>query len=123
MIIISGGVLRELIRIADRCANKVMLEIRRQIKQQQFNFPEVKIDRVIFDEIITDLRIERAEVLGQIDFEMLKSIYQEFEPQNAEDQRFLDLLHGLYILEYRNAELWYDLNPIVRDLLVQKGKI
>lgn len=123
MILSSGGVLRELIRIADRCANKVMLELRRQIKQQQFNLPEVKIDRVIFDEIITDLRIERAEVLGQIDFEMLKSIYQEFEPQNAEDQRFLDLLHGLYILEYRNAELWYDLNPLVIDLLVQKGKI
>ncbi len=123
MILLSGGVLRELIRIADRCSTKVMLELRRQIKQQQFNLPEVKIDRAIFDEVITDLRIERAEVLGQIDFEMLKSIYQEFEPQDAENQRFLDLLHGLYILEYRNAELWYDLNPIVRDLLVQKGKI
>jgi predicted DNA-binding protein (UPF0278 family) len=123
MILISGGVLRELIRIADRCSNKVMLELRRQIRQQAFNFPEVKIDRVIFDEVITDLRIERAEVLGQIDFEMLKLIYQEFEPQDAENQRFLDLLHGLYILEYRNAELWYDLNPIVRDLLIQKGKI
>lgn len=52
---------------------------------------------------------------------MLQSIYQEFQPQDVENQRFLDLLHGLYILEYRNAELWYDLNPIVRDLLSRKG--
>jgi hypothetical protein len=33
----------------------------------------------------------------------------------------LDLLHGLHILEYRNAKLWYDLNPIVLDLLRQEG--
>jgi len=33
----------------------------------------------------------------------------------------LDLLHGLYVLEYRNALLWYDLNPLVRDLLMQEG--
>jgi len=31
------------------------------------------------------------------------------------------LMHGLYVLEYRNAVHWYDLNPIVKDLLVQEG--
>jgi len=30
-------------------------------------------------------------------------------------------MHGLYVLEYRNAVHWYDLNPIVKDLLVQEG--
>jgi hypothetical protein len=121
MILLSGGVLRELIRIADRCCSKVMLELRGQIRRQQWQQPEVKIDRRIFDDVVTDLRIERAEVLGKVDFEMLRTIYQEFHPEDVENQRFLDLLHGLYILEYRNAKLWYDLNPIVKDLLVQEG--
>jgi energy-coupling factor transporter ATP-binding protein EcfA2 len=121
LILFSGGVLRELIRIVDRCCDRVKLELRGQIRRQEWNAPEVKIDRRILDAVITDLRLERAEVLGKVDFKMLEAIYQEFEPENTEDQRFLDLLHGLYILEYRNAELWYDLNPIVKDLLIQKG--
>jgi energy-coupling factor transporter ATP-binding protein EcfA2 len=121
LILLSGGVLRELIRIVDRCCSKVMVELRGQIRRQQWNQPEVKIDRRIFNDVMTDLQIERAEVLGKIDFEMLKAIYQNFQPQDTENQRFLDLLHGLYILEYRNAKLWYDLNPIVRDLLVEEG--
>jgi energy-coupling factor transporter ATP-binding protein EcfA2 len=121
IILFSGGVLRELIRIVDRCCDKVKLELRGQIKRQQWNEPEVKIDRRILNDVITDLRLERAEVLGQIDFMMLLAIYNDFQPQDTENQRFLDLLHGLYILEYRNAKLWYDLNPIVRDLLVVEG--
>jgi len=53
-------------------------------------------------------------------------IYNDFKPKDTENQRFLDLLHGLYILEYRDsasnkAVHWYDLNPIVKDLLVQEG--
>ncbi len=121
IILLSGGVLRELIRIVDRCCDRVKLELRGQIRQQQWDAPEVKIDRRILDTVITDLRLERAEVLGQIDFTMLLAIYNDFQPQDTENQRFLDLLHGLYILEYRNSKLWYDLNPIVRDLLLVEG--
>jgi nucleoside-triphosphatase THEP1 len=121
LILFSGGVLRELIRIVDRCCDKVKLELRGRIKRQQLNEPEVKIDRRILDDVITELRLERSEVLGKVDFDMLLAIYNDFQPQDTENQRFLDLLHGLYILEYRNAKLWYDLNPIVRDLLVVEG--
>ncbi len=121
LILFSGGVLRELIRIVDRCCDKVKLELRGQIKRQQLNQPEVKIDLRILNDVITELRLERAEVLGQVDFKMLLAIHNDFQPQDTENQRFLDLLHGLYILEYRNAKLWYDLNPIVRDLLVVEG--
>ena len=75
----------------------------------------------ILNEVVTELQLEYAEPLGQVDFEALKLIYTEFKPKDAENQRFLVLLHGLYVLEYRNALLWYDLNPLVRDLLVQEG--
>jgi nucleoside-triphosphatase THEP1 len=121
IILLSGGVLRELIRIIDRCYDRVKLELRGQIKRQQWDAPEAKIDRRILNGVVTELQIEYARPLGQIDFEMLLAIYREFKPQNAENQRFLDLLHGLHILEYTNAKLWYDLNPIVRDLLIEEG--
>lgn len=121
IILLSGGVLRELVRILDRCYDRVKLELRGQIKRQQWDAPEVKIDRRILSGVVTELQIEYARPLGQIDFEMLLAIYREFKPKDAESQRFLDLLHHLHILEYTNAKLWYDLNPIVRDLLVEEG--
>ncbi len=123
MILKSGGVLRELIRIADRCCDRAMQELRRQIRRAGTAIASVKIDRQILDRVLNDLQIEFAEPLGQVDFDALKLIYQQLKPISTEEQRFLDLLHGLYILEYRNAVLWYDLNPIVLDLLVQEGVI
>ena len=33
----------------------------------------------------------------------------------------LELLHGLYVLEYENDDLWYDLHPLVTDLLRRKN--
>lgn len=121
IILLSGGILRELIRIGDRCCDKAMQQLRAQIRQQQWDQPEVMVNQQILNEVVTELQNEYAEVLGQTDFEALKLLYEQFKPKNAEDQRFLDLLHGVYVLEYRNALLWYDLNPIVRNLLVQEG--
>ncbi|MCY6491824.1 AAA family ATPase [Leptolyngbya sp. GGD] len=121
IILLSGGVLRELIRISDRCCGKAMQKIRGQIRRQQVDQPGVIVDQAILNEVVTELQLEYAEVLGQTDFDALKLIYTEFKPKDTENQRFLDLLHGLYVLEYRNALLWYDLNPLVRDLLVQEG--
>ncbi|MGB3240115.1 MAG: P-loop NTPase fold protein [Geitlerinemataceae cyanobacterium] len=123
MILKSGGVLREFIRIADRSCNQCMTELRRQIRRQEFDKPLVKIDRRILDTVLTDLQLEYAEPLGQKDYDLLVQLYREMKPQDAENQRFLDLFHGLYVLEYRNAQLWYDLNPIVADLLRQEDSL
>jgi hypothetical protein len=46
---------------------------------------------------------------------------KKFRVEDPKAQAFLDLLHGLHILEYRNAEVWYDVHPIVEDLLKRKG--
>lgn len=123
MILKSGGVMRELIRIADLCCDKCMQALRRQMRQTDFTQPPVKIDTVVLSEVLTDLQISFAEPLGRKDYQQLKLIYTESEPEDAEDQRFLDLLHGLYILEYRNATKWYDLHPIVTDMLIQHGDL
>jgi hypothetical protein len=85
--------------------------------------PEVNVNQQILDDVVRELRIEYAEGLGKVDFDALRVIYEDFRPQDAENQRFLDLLHGLYVLEYQNDLQWYDLNPIVRDLLVREGML
>ena len=61
--------------------------------------------------------------LGKADYEILQTTYEKFEPDDPKDQKFLDLLHSLHVLEYRNAEIWYDTHPIVTDLLKLKDVI
>jgi len=123
LILKSGGVLRELIRITDLCTAKCRTKIRRQIRTQQWDGSPIIIDAAILTEILTDLQLSYAESLGLKDFRILEKIYREFKLEDTENQRELDLLHGLYVLEYRNALQWYDLNPIVRDLLIAEGMI
>jgi energy-coupling factor transporter ATP-binding protein EcfA2 len=123
IVVWSGGVLREVIRLTHRCCAKCLVEIRRELRKDPDQQTELslKINGAVLEQALTDTQIEFAEPLGQSDYELLSGVYQQFKPQDAEDQRFLDLLHGLYILEYRNAALWYDLHPIVVALLKQQG--
>jgi energy-coupling factor transporter ATP-binding protein EcfA2/succinate dehydrogenase flavin-adding protein (antitoxin of CptAB toxin-antitoxin module) len=116
LILKSGGVLRELIRLASRCCDKCSQRLRRGLRNPE-TIASILIDQEVLNLALTDLQIEFAEPLGQVDYDLLKTIYEQNTPPDAENQRFLDLLHGLYILEYRNAQLWYDLHPIVVDLL------
>jgi len=110
----SGGVLRELIRIANECCRICLRLVRRN--------PEaaVKINAEVFEEAINKLRIDFDTRLGTTDYEMLMATYRDFKPADPKAQGFLDLLHGLYVLEYRNAVLWYDIHPIVLELLKQR---
>jgi nucleoside-triphosphatase THEP1 len=119
----SGGVLRELIRIMDLCCSKCLQVIRGQLRRGQFDQPGVVVDQSILKLVLIDLQISYAEPLGLKDFAALRQIYSQLKPENTEDPRFLALLHGLYVLEYRNAQLWYDLNPIVRDLMILEGEL
>ena len=50
-------------------------------------------------------------------------VYQNYSPKDGMDQDFLDLLHNLYILEYRNDELWFGVHPVVQEILQRRGLI
>ncbi|MGP1385449.1 MAG: P-loop NTPase fold protein [Thainema sp.] len=115
LVLLSGGVLRELIRLGQECCRECMLELELE--------PE-KADRVIDAEILAtavkNLRNQFARSLGSQLYELLVEIYGSFTPPDARDPQFLELLHGLYVLEYENDDLWYDLHPLVVDLLQRK---
>lgn len=112
----SGGVLRELIRIARKCCQICLREIRRS------KTPEtMKINRDIFEQAVTSIRLDFEALLGRADYEILQQTYQNYSPNDQKAQSFLDLLHTLHILEYQNGDIWYDLHPVVLDLMKRKG--
>jgi hypothetical protein len=81
---------------------------------------DLKITTEILQKAVTDLRIEFTEPLGENDLDILLQIYDKNTPQDGMDQVFLDLLHTLYILEYRNDDVWFELHPIVREILLRR---
>lgn len=113
----SGGVLRELIRIANECCRICLRLIRRQPDKA------VMINADILDQAINNIRNDFALPLGRTEYTILQTTYQNFKPEDPKEQEFLDLLHGLYVLEYRNRQNWYDVHPIVVELLRQEGLI
>jgi hypothetical protein len=118
IVLYSGGVLRELIRITNECCRICLRLVRRQPGAQS-----LKIDDEILEEAVNTIRNDFAIPLGKIDYEILQTTYKEFQPDDPKRAEFLDLLHGLYALEYRNRQNWYDVHPIVTDLLRDRGLI
>jgi len=117
LVVQSGGVLRELIRIANECCRICLRLIRRKPGEK------VVIDDSILEQAINKIRNDYSIRLGKVDFEVLQSIYENFMPDDPKQLEFLDLLHGLYVLEYRNDETWYDVHPIIVETLRRRGLI
>jgi GTPase SAR1 family protein len=118
IVIYSGGVLRELMRIANECCRICLRLIRRQSNDDARTFI---INREIFKQAINKLRLDFETPIGQADYIILQSIYDNYQPPDPKEDKFLDLLHSLYILEYRNGKIWYDLHPIVEKLMLNRA--
>ncbi|MDZ8052109.1 MAG: P-loop NTPase fold protein [Aulosira sp. ZfuVER01] len=117
IVIYSGGVLRELIRLANVCC----LICLRLIKQKPGE--RIAINDQVIEQAIKEIRNELSLRLGKEEFKILKTTYENFEPDDVKQQEFLELLHGLYILEYRDDYTWYDVHPILVETLQRRGLI
>jgi energy-coupling factor transporter ATP-binding protein EcfA2 len=102
MILKSGGVMRELVRIARECCTECMVKLEIAIR---------------------NLRNDFARQIGSNLYELLVQVYKTAEPKDSSNEGFVKLLHGLMVLEYINDALWYDVHPIVTSLLKQKQLI
>jgi energy-coupling factor transporter ATP-binding protein EcfA2 len=114
----SGGVMRELVRMARECCTECMVLLESEPERQT-----VKIDDAVLTLALRNLRNDFARPLGTKYYSMLVEVYQTQTTSDTESKEFLDLLHGLYVLEYLNDDLWYDVHPIVVDLLKRKHLI
>jgi hypothetical protein len=118
----SGGVIRELIRIAQECCRLILVQLRQKQKKSE-SIEGLKIDQTIVNEALDIVRNDMAITLSKTDREILKETYNNYRPDDPKQQDFLDLLHNIYVIEYRNTETWYDLHPLMIVQLKQEGLI
>ena len=101
----SGGLVRHLILLASEATIQANLA-----KRTKINTKDVEI-------AVADLRAEFSRVLTNEQKDLLRLVRGNKEVNNTKE--FQDLLFTLSVLEYRNddPEPWYDVHPIVQDLL------
>ena len=87
--------------------------------QLETNPNVAKINGTILNTAIRNIRNDFSRQISANLYEILIHIYREGVPLDRGDSGFVKLLHGLMILEYENDSLWYNVHPIVVDLLKQ----
>lgn len=99
----SGGVPRNIIRLARSACVKARVDTETQIKVEHVQ-DAINKERNDFDRMLSKNQREALKKVAET-----KAIDQTDE--------YRDLLHNLSILEYENGNLWHEVNPVVRDLL------
>jgi hypothetical protein len=102
----SGGVVRELIRIINGAAISALAK-----KENVIHLEDVE------DTVNQLAQTYKYSLTKKSDIEILKKVE---ETKKLIDDRIEDvrgLLHGQFILQYPNGEGWYGVNPIVKNLI------
>lgn len=118
MVLKSGGVMRELVRIGRECCTECMVQL-----ELEPDRTDLKINDQILTVALRNLRNDFARQIGTKLFPALVQVYETLNNEETDSDAFVKLLHGLMVLEYQNDDLWYDVHPIVVDLLRQKKLI
>jgi hypothetical protein len=84
---------------------------------------DLKIDAEILTAALRNLRNDFARQIGTSLLPTLVQVYKTLKSKDTDSDAFVKLLHGLIVLEYQNDELWYDVHPIVVDILRREGLI
>ena len=118
MVLKSGGVMRELVRLGRECCTECMVQL-----ELEPDRADLTINDEILNVAVRNLRNDFARQIGTALFPVLKQVYQTLNNKETDSDAFVKLLHGLMVLEYQNEDLWYDVHPIVVDLLRRQGLI
>ena len=103
----SGGLVREYIRIIRDAAVKAITKRKTSISM------DVAID------VVNGLKNTYKAQLSDEDYIVLQEVCRTNDIKR--DEKLVGLLHNLSVLEYKNGDIWCDLNPIVRSILDEKG--
>jgi energy-coupling factor transporter ATP-binding protein EcfA2 len=114
----SGGVLREVIRIVQQSCRICLRQLRSL--SEDADVSNLKISLTVVEEAANNLRLQMSRPLGKVDYEILKTVYQNYAPDDPRDSEFLGLLKGLPVLEYRNAREWHDVHPLLWQLVQER---
>ncbi len=109
MIGMSGGVVREFVRIIRDSAVKAMAKGKKSISK------DIAVD------VVNGLKNIYQAQLSASDYELLIDVCTNNDLKR--DEQLVGLLHNLSVLEYKNDRSWCDLNPIVRSILEERNLI
>lgn len=98
---ISGGVFRSLISMIANAAIEPSVDEKGRITLEEI------------EEVAKGERISRSRGLDARHWEILIEIVENKEFSKKMDNQWLELLSGLFVLEYINGEEWYDVNPLL----------
>ncbi|MEO1210789.1 MAG: P-loop NTPase fold protein [Cyanobacteria bacterium J06638_20] len=115
IVLMSGGVVRETVRLARECCLECMVQL--DIEPDN---TAVTINDTILATAIRNLRNDFDRQLGSDLYQLLVTVYETAATPDVANADFVKLLHGLMVLEYENDSIWYDVHPIVVQLLQQK---
>ena len=102
----SGGVVRELVRIIHSAASRAVATNGNSIQP-----PHV-------EHAVDKLRMEYSFTLTREEYiKILRQVYETKVLRYDDEKPLLDLLHNLFILQYPNGPGWYGVNPIVHKLI------
>jgi len=102
----SGGVVRELVRIIQSAASRALATNANSIGQQHV------------EQAVNKLRMEYSFTLTRQEYiDILKQVHKTKVLRYNDEKPLLDLLHNLFILQYPNGPGWYGVNPIVHKLI------
>ena len=118
IVLMSGGVVRETVRLARECCLECMVQVDIDPEDET-----VAINNEILTIALRNLRNDFDRQIGSDLYKILITVYETAETPDACGAGFVQLLHGLMVLEYENDSIWYDVHPIVVELLKQKQLI
>jgi GTPase SAR1 family protein len=105
----SGGVVREFIRIIRDSSIRALTR------------GKITIDKDIAIDVVNGLKNLYQAQLSDSDYEVLLEVYKTKDIKR--DDKLVNLLHNLSVLEYKNGRSWCDLNPVVRSILDEKNML
>jgi hypothetical protein len=105
----SGGVVRSLIQLANEACINALVE----------NHNRIEVEDV--RESMLDERRQYQRILTGQQYELLNQVHQD-HGIDKNKEAYLELLRNLSILEYANGDTWWDVNPIVLDILEARAK-
>ena len=117
IVLMSGGVVREIVRLARECCLECMVQI--DIEPDE----AVTINQQVLTIALRNLRNDFARQIGSDLYKLMVEVYETAETPDARGEEFMRMLHGLMLLEYENDAIWYDVHPIMVELLKQKQLI
>ena len=110
--------MRELVRLGRECCTECMVQC-----ELEPDCTSIQVNDEILTIAVRNLRNDFARQIGGMEqgYSALTQVYETLKP--APQKAFNTLLHGLMVLEYENDALWYDLHPIVLDLMKREGLV